>query len=362
MRQVLSLTGLLLRAFSRDFAAVFFTVVLPLLFMLIFGALNLGALGHVNVGIVDQAQNQASAAFVDTLRGVDTLAITTGDEAAERARLLKSDRDLVIVIPADFRIAPASPGSPVPTLVVYENQGRAQQAAVGEAILTQLIDRASFAVTRTAPAVELRREEVSVRKLGYLDFLVPGIIGLNVMQLAIFGVAFGLVSQKQRGVLRRIMATPLRPRNFLAAHVLMRLLLAVLQVAILIGVAVVVFKLQIVGSIFDIFVLVTLGSILFLTFGFAIAGWAKTENQVPPIANLITLPMFFLSGTFFSRDAIPAPFREITAYLPLTFLNDALRDVSTQGATLFDVGTQVLGLAAWGIAGFIVAVRLFRLD
>jgi ABC-2 type transport system permease protein len=99
---------------------------------------------------------------------------------------------------------------------------------------------------------------------------------------------------------------------------------------------------------------------MFLTFGFALAGWATSDNQVAPIANLITLPQLFLSGVFFSRDAAPAVIRPLTDLLPLTFLNDALREVSTEGATLVDVSGDVLGMIAWTIVGFFVALRLFR--
>ncbi len=353
---------MLTRAFLRDGVAMFFSLFLPLGFMLLFGILNLGAFGHVNMGIVDQANNADSQRFVDTLRQIDTLTVRTGSLDDAKARLQKSERDMVVVIPADFRIAPAQPGQPVPTLTVYANSGRGQQVSVGDAILTQIIDRTSFAVSRTAPVVTMQQQEVSAIQLRYVDFLVPGILGMNIMQLAIFSVAFGLVIQKQNGVLRRIMATPIKPWRFLTAHVLMRLVLALIQVLILLAVALLIFKVQVVGSLLDVLLLTGLGSIVFLTIGFALAGWATTENQVPPIANLITLPQFFLSGVFFSRDAVPALIRPLSNVLPLTYLNDAIRDVSTAGATLWDVRGDVAGLAVWSVVGFVLAARFFRFD
>ena len=187
-----------------------------------------------------------------------------------------------------------------------------------------------------------------------------GILGMNVMQLAIFSVAFALVADKQRGVLRRIMATPFRPIRFLTSQVLLRLVLSVIQILILLGVALLVFKVQVVGSVLDLLALTTLGSIAFLTVGFTLAGWAETVNQVPPVANLITLPQFFLSGVFFPTDVVPPLLKPISEHAPLTYLNDAVREVSTQGATLWDVRGDVLGLAVWSIVGFLLAVRFFK--
>ncbi len=362
MRQILAFTLMLARAYVRDGTAMFFSLLLPLMFMLIFGALNFGSFGHVNVGVVDEAGNAESARFVEGLKGIDTMTVATGSLEAERARLEKGDRDMIIVIPRDFRIAPVAAGAAVPTLTVYENQGRDQQVAIGEAVLTQVVDRISFAVSRTAPIVNVDRQAISAHNLRYVDFLVPGILGMNVMQLAIFSVAFGLVAWKQRGVLRRIMATPIRPARFLAAHVLMRLALAVVQVLILLAVALVVFKVQLVGSVLGVLALTTLGSILFLTIGFTLAGWASSEDQVPPIANLITLPQFFLSGVFFSRDAVPDLIRPLSNVLPLTFLNDSVREVATNGATLWDVRGDVLGMVVWIALGFVLAVRFFRFE
>ncbi len=360
MIQVLRFSVMLMRAYVRDFTGLFFGLFLPLGFMLLFGALNFGGSLTVDTGVVDQARNADSARFIATLEEIDTLAITPGSLEDERLALEGGDRDMVVVIPADFRIAPVAAGGASPTMTILGHSGRAQELEIGRAILNEVINRTSFAATGSAPVVSTRFETVTAQDLDYVDFLLPGIIGMNVMQLAVFSVGFGLVIDKQRGVLRRIMATPIPPLNFLAGHVLMRLVLAVVQVLILIGVAVILFKVTIVGSILTMLVLTTLGSVLFLTFGFALAGWATSDNQVAPVAQLITLPQLFLSGVFFPRDAAPAVIRPVTDLLPLTFLNDALREVSTEGATLVDVSGDVLGLIVWTIVGFVVALRLFR--
>jgi ABC-2 type transport system permease protein len=362
MRQTLRLFSLLLRAYVRDRIALFFSLIVPLMLMVIFGYLNLGDFGRVSVAIDDQAQNQSSKQFVDTLKGITTFQASAQSSADALVKLRRTELDMLVVIPQDFAIAPARPGQAVPQLTVYGDDARPQQVAVGRQIIAQVIDRLSFAVTQTAPVIGIKDESVQGVRLRYVDFLVPGILGVTTMQLAVFSVAFALVADKQRGVLRRIMATPIRVTNLLAAHVMTRLVIASGQVAVLLIVALILFNVTVVGGVGPLVVVALLGTILFLTIGFSLAGWAQTEDQVPAIAQLITLPQFFFSGVFFSKNAAPEAIRPITNLLPLTFLNDALREISVQGATLWDVRTQIVGLLVWTVLGFILAVRLFRFE
>jgi ABC-2 type transport system permease protein len=362
MRQTLRLFSLLLRAYVRDRIALFFSLVVPLMLMVIFGYLNLGDFGRVTVAIDDRAKNQSSAQLVQILKGIETFQVTELPSDEALVKLRRTELDMLVVIPSEFALAPVRPGETVPQLVIYGDDARPQQVAVGRQIVAQVIDRLSFAVTQTAPIVGVKEETVQGVRLRYVDFLVPGILGVNIMQLAVFSVAFALVADKQRGVLRRIMATPVPVSNFLAAHVATRLVIATGEVAVLLLVALVLFNVTIVGGLAPLVVVALVGTILFLTIGFALAGWAKTENQVPAIAQLITLPQFFFSGVFFSKNAAPEAIRPVTNLLPLTFLNDALREISVQGATLWEVRTQIVGLLIWTVLGFILAVRLFRFE
>ena len=367
MGQVLGYTAYLLRSYARDRTALFFGFLFPLLFMALFGVLNFGGNVRVDLAVVDEAKNDQSAAFVETLRTIDTLRVTTGGErTAEIAKLSAGDADLVLVIPSNFRIAPVGPTviltDPPMTLTLYESSAEPEAAAIGRAILTSAINELSFAVTRTRPVLALKREEVTGRSLKYVDFLTPGILGMTIMQLGISGVAFSFVAERQRGVIRRIMATPIPRRSYMAAHVLQRLILAVVQVLILLAVAVLAFKVTVVGGLGSLLLVAVLGAVVFLCLGFAVTGLLATENQAAVVTQVVTLPQLFLSGVFFSRDAVPAFLKPIADWLPLTFLNDALRDIATTGATLADVSGQIFGLAVWAVVSFIAAYRLFRLD
>ena len=362
MRQALLLTVMYFRAYVRDRTAIFFSLVVPLMLLLIFGSLNLGAFGKVSLAIDDQASNAASQQFVSGLQTIDTLEIRRESRDTALLALKRSELDMLLVVPKDFAIAPTRAGQAVPTLTIYGNDARPQQVSVGRSVVNEVITKISFAVNQNAPVLNVTQEDVQSVRLRYVDFLVPGLLGVNVMQLAIFSVAFALVVDKRRGVLRRIMATPLTPSTFLVSQVLTRLIMATVQVLIMIGVAVFLFDVHPLGGIPLLLIVSLLGAVLFLTIGFALAGWAETENQVPAIAQLITLPQFFFSGVFFSKDAAPALIRPVTNLLPLTFLNDALREISVQGATLWDVRSQLLGLVVWTGIGLALAIRFFRFD
>jgi ABC-2 type transport system permease protein len=348
------------KMFIRNRVAVFFSLFLPLIIMLIFGVLNFEGSTSIGLGIVDEARNDASAGLTDRLRTHDYLVLTEGDRDAELAALEAGDRDFVIVIPPGW--APPAPGDPS-GLVAYASNADPGQAQVGQGLLQQAVAQAFFAPAGAGGgsdlAAPLSFESVESPDLGYNDFLVPGIVGMTIMQLGLFGVAFGFVQLKRTGALRRLFATPTSPAYFLSAQVLSRLIIGFVQVAILIGLGM-WFGLQMFGDYLSLAIIVLIGSAIFLAVGFAIAGWAKNEDQAAPVANLVSLPMMFLSGVFFPRDAMPDFLANITQFMPLTYVNEALRAVVNEGAGLLSLGPQLLGMGVWVVITFVLAVRLFR--
>ena len=349
------------KMFVRNRTALFFSLFLPLVIMLIFGVLNFEGSTTVSLGVVDEAENEASAALIDGLAEYDYLEISEGDRDAELTALEEGDRGYVLVIPAEFELPPEGETG----LVAYASTSDPSQAQVGQGLLQQAVGGAIGSASGapvspdagfTAPVTF---ESVESRDLGYIDFLVPGIVGMTVMQLGLFGVAFGFVQLKRTGALRRLFATPTPPAYFLSAQVASRLVLGYVQVAILIGIGI-LFGLQMFGSWLVLAVITGLALLIFLAVGFAIAGWAKNEDQAAPVANLISLPMLFLSGVFFPRDAMPEFLRNITHFMPLTYVNEALRGVVNEGAGLADLGPQLLGMGIWAVITFVIAVRLFK--
>jgi ABC-2 type transport system permease protein len=347
--------------FVRNRAAVFFSLFLPLIIMLIFGVLNFEGATSIQLGVADEADNEASAGLIEGLAGFDYIESASGGRDSLLADLEDGDLDFVLVIPSDFAPQIGQESG----LVAYASTADPAQAQVAQGLLQQAVGQALFAPGGGgAPggvfdAPPVRFESVQSRDLGYIDFLVPGIVGMTVMQLGLFGVAFGFVHLKRTGALRRLFATPTSPAYFLGAQVASRLIIAVVQVAILFGIGI-WFGLQMFGDYLTLAAVVFLGSVIFLAVGFAIAGWAKNEDQAAPVANLISLPMMFLSGVFFPRDAMPDFLAGITQYMPLTYVNEALRAVVNDGAGVASLGPQLLGMGVWAIVTFVLAIRLFN--
>ena len=347
--------------FVRNRAAVFFSLFLPLIIMLIFGVLNFEGATTIQLGLVDEAHNEASAKLIDGLAAFDYLEPSSGSRQAQLTRLEEGKLDFVLVIPSGFDPQLGQESG----LVAYASSADPQQSQVAQGLLQQAVGTALFAPGGGTPpggvfgAPPVRFESVKSRDLGYIDFLVPGIVGMTVMQLGLFGVAFGFVHLKRTGALRRLFATPTSPAYFLGAQVASRLIIAFVQVVILFAIGI-LFGLQMFGDYATLAVIVLLGSVIFLAVGFSIAGWAKNEDQAAPVANLISLPMMFLSGVFFPRDAMPDFLANITQYMPLTYINEALRAVVNDGSSLTSLGPQLLGMGVWAVITFVLAVRLFK--
>jgi ABC-2 type transport system permease protein len=345
--------------FVRNRAAVFFSLFLPLIIMLIFGVLNFEGATTIQLGLVDEAHNAASQQLADRLAGYDYLELSSGTRDAELASLEAGDVNFALVIPPGFQPQPGQASG----LVAYAATADPQQAQVRQGLLQQAVGQSLFAPASGASggvfdAAPVRFESVASRDLGYIDFLVPGIVGMTVMQLGLFGVAFGFVHLKRTGALRRLFATPTSPAYFLGAQVASRLIIGFVQVAILFGIGI-WFGLQMFGDYASLAVIVLLASMIFLAVGFSIAGWAKNEDQAAPVANLISLPMMFLSGVFFPRDAMPDFLATITQFMPLTYVIEALRSIVNEGAGLASLGPQLLGMGVWAVITFLLAVRLF---
>jgi ABC-2 type transport system permease protein len=346
------------KTFIRDRTAVFFSLFLPLVIMLIFGVLNFGAAAELEVGIVDEAGTASSQGMTAAFGEVPILTISEGSRDEELAALEEGDRAVVVVFPAGWELVPPGSDGFVP-LTAFTNEATAQEGQTALLVVNAVVAQALVTAGGGSPEPLVVVEEVAGRDLGYIDFLVPGILGLTIMQLGLFSVAFGFVQLKTTGTLRRLFATPTSPNYFLGAQVSSRLLIAIVQVLILLAVGI-WFGVQLVGSIFVVLALSIVGSVVFLAMGFGVAGWAKNENQAAPVANLISLPMMFLSGSFFPREAMPEFLQEVTKFLPLTYLNDALRAVINDGAGLDVIGPDIIGLAIWAIISFVIATRLFK--
>ena len=194
----------------------------------------------------------------------------------------------------------------------------------------------------------------------YIDFLIPGLLGMNLMNSGMWGIGFALVDMRQRKLLKRFVATPMRRSDFLMALASSRLILMIIEVALLLGFGVVIFHIRVMGSLLSILVIGAIGAIAFGGLGLLTASRAKKIESVSGLINIVMMPMWILSGVFFSYERFPAAAQPFIKALPLTALNDALRATILEGSSFASQSGRIVVLVLWGGISFILALRWFR--
>jgi ABC transporter DrrB family efflux protein len=222
------------------------------------------------------------------------------------------------------------------------------------------------AQARLSGAPEPQRIPIQVESPGhkratnYASFVLPGLLGLNLVSMGLFSVGMVNVSYREKGKFRRLAVTPLPKWIFLLGQVLHRLTVTVIQAAILLLVGRLVFGIQNQGSFLNLLLIMTLGTACFMAFGFALSGFAETSEGYAAISNLVFFPLMMLSGVYFTLDAAPAWLQHTVALMPLAPFIRALRAVFNDGASLAGHGLGLVIVGTWAFAAFILAVRRFR--
>jgi ABC-2 type transport system permease protein len=356
-----ALTVASMKMYFRNITGVFFSLFLPVILVFVFGFLFQANEFKTDVAITNYSQAELSTKFVQSLKDIEAFNVQEVAESEAADKLGRGQIDLQIIVPHSFgEVDTATRQLKPSTVQTYYNEGNPQAGQTTNLIVSQIVTGFNSQITQTPTIVSVESKGVETNNLKQIDFFLPGVIAMSVMQLGIFAVAFAFVAFKTTGQLRRIQATPTRPMYFVIAQGVTRLVIAVAQVALLLALGVWIFEAHIIGSLASFMLVAALGAMVFLGMGFAVAGWAKDENQATPVAQLIQLPMLFLSGVFFPREGLPQWLESITNLLPLTFLVDALRKIATEGATLMDVRPELLGLVIWGIVVYIIAALVFR--
>jgi ABC-type multidrug transport system permease subunit len=223
-----------------------------------------------------------------------------------------------------------------------------------------MVDRQLQTARGRQDPVAVRESLVRERGSRYIDFVLPGLLAMNLMGSGLWGVGFSVVQARSKKLLKRFMATPMRKSHYLLSFVFSRLVFLVLEIAALVGFGWVVFGVRVQGSVAALATITVLGSFSFAGLGLLVASRARTVEGVSGLMNLVMLPMWILSGTFFSYARFPDAMQPFVRALPLTALNDALRAVIVDGAALASLTGLVAIVVAWGITSFGVALAIFR--
>jgi ABC-2 type transport system permease protein len=374
--EVLTITKFSILMFFREKTAIFFSLFIPIMLMSIFGLLNTGTGVKFNVGIVDNGHNAATTQAIETLKKIDAFKITEGSLADQKAKLADSKLSYILVFPKGFgnnfagggtkvnRITSGSsaavPIAPEKIDIYYDQSQNASTVEVGFTVLEKVFDGYTHQIARVPNYFELNRISIAGNDLRYVDFIVPGLVAMSVMQLSIFAVTGQIVSWRERGILKRLLATPIHPSVIIFSQIVSRVIITFMQASLLILMGILLFNLHIVGNLGLVVALIVLGGLIFLSMGFALSGIASSQNVVAAIANLFVFPQMLLSGIFFPRDALPDWLNKITNFFPLTYFSDAMREVMVKGADLVAIKGDVIGLVVWALIMFVLAVRMFR--
>src|SRR5215468_7841454 len=194
----------------------------------------------------------------------------------------------------------------------------------------------------------------------YIDFLIPGMLGMNIMNAAMWGIGFGIVDMRQRKLLKRFVGTPMRRSDFLLALASSRLVLMLIEVGLLLGFGVLVFHMRVLGSLVSILLIGAIGALSFGGLGLLTASRAQKIESVSGLINLVMMPMWIFSGVFFSYERFPTVIHPLIKALPLTALNDALRASILEGTPLVHQWSRFLVMIVWGGVSFVLALKWFR--
>lgn len=348
-----------LKEFVRDRMAMFWTLAFPIFFIVLFGIIFSGNNDtSFDIGVVVEDDGPIGAAIGQVFGQVEVFNVTEGEREALLEELRRGNLRIVIIVPEGLSDAVTS-GQAAEVEAYYDpsNQTTAQVALT---IVDKVIAGFDQQLTQRPTLLTVKSVSVIAEGLRQIDFLLPGILAMALMQLGLFGTAPALVQLREQQVLRRIGATPLPRTTLLAAQVLHRLTIGLAQTLLIILVGALLFQVSIVGNVGMLVVFVVLGACMFVALGYLISGLAKTQESVIGISQLINFPMMFLSGLFFPVDFMPAWIRPVVEVMPLTYLADALRQIMVGAPPVHPLALDLGVLAVWLVISAVLAVRFFR--
>lgn len=359
MKAFLQLYLASLKEFMRDRMAMFWTLAFPIFFILIFGLIFSGASSMTfDVGVAVEDKGQVGSALGQAFHQVDAFKITEGNSEALLAQLKDGDLRLVIVIPEGLSKSVAA-GQAVQVKVYYDASSQ-NVTRIALTITEKIVEGFDRQLSQRPTLLTLQTESVTASNLRDIDFILPGILAMSLMQLGLFGTAPALVQLREQQVLRRLGATPLPRLTLLAAQVLHRITIGITQTFTIILVGRLLFKVAIVGPFLALVAFVLVGAFMFVAMGYFISGLAKTQESVMGISQLINFPMMFLSGVFFPVDFMPAWLKPVVTAMPLTYLADALRQIMVGATPTYSLGLDFAVLSLWLVGCGLLAMRFFR--
>lgn len=361
MRATLIFAYTQIKRFFRDPVALFFTLLFPLLFLFVFGSIFRGDNDiSFDVAIFNNSETSFAKEFVENATKEDTFKkvdVASFDEAKEL--MGRGEIDSIIELPSSFGVL-NDQKLPSGELNVYFSEASPETGQTVASVMQSVLQGINQDITKTEPLFSVAQKATTTSNLTQFDYMIAGLLGFSILSMGIFGLANQLPAEKKNGSLRRIQATPFTKAQLIFGTLIYYGLIGLLSLGVMLTVALTVFGFDMRGDWLQLFAFLVLAIMLMLGFGLLIGGWAKNENQSAVFSNVVSFPLMFLSGVFFPRFLMPEWLQGITGYLPLTPVVDGIRYITTEGATLLDLGPQLLIMGVWIVVIYGLAIKLFR--
>jgi ABC-2 type transport system permease protein len=342
----------------RDRMTLFWFLAFPVLFILLFGTIfsNEMTVSAFPIGLVADG-GEVAHALASTLGQTGAFTVQTGSEEDEMEALRAGDRRLVIVLPPGTDALLAR-GQQVDVIFYYDQQHQAVNQVLISSI-SEVLQEMERAMTGRPRIFAIRSESVQASDLRSIDFLLPGVLAMALMQLGLFG-SLQFVGLRERKILRQLNVTPLPRSLLIASEVTVRLFMALVQAMLILVIGRLVFNVQVAGSWPVLIGLVLLGAAVFVSLGYMLVSFVKSEESGQGVIQLVQFPMMFLSGIFFPVEVMPVFLKPIMKAIPLTYLADLLRQEVTGWAPLNTPATNLLVLGGWLVVSLVLGIRFFR--
>ncbi len=347
-----------LKMLARDRQALFWALLFPLIFVVVFGLFFRDTESAQTLAVIDNAQDSMSVQLIESLEQVPGLdVVPRNDEGLARREISKGDLGHLLLIPEGLA-ATATDNPPAQITLLYDDTDPLSGIVLG--VVSSFVDRANLQMAQAPTRLELDPVGMSSRNISYLDFLIPGLAIWGVMNFSVIGIATSMAAYREKRILIRILATPLKVRVFFAARVLSALVLSVLQAAIILAAGWLLFGVSVEGNLLHIALLVVLGNIVFLNLGFVVGAFSKTVAAASGLGNAVGLPLMFMSGVFFPVENLPKILRLIVEYLPLAPVLEMVRGVILHSMAFWEFPLELAIVCGWIVVSAAAAIRTFK--
>lgn len=363
LRPVTTFAKIDIKRLFRDKVAIFFTFVFPLIFLFVFGGLfgNDNATVSFNIALINQSDATFTKQLIKEIKKNDVITVQSDIKTLAQAeeKMIRGEIDAAVVFPENFGELKNAQYPSGQAEIVY-NKNNTQAAQTLAALFAGIFKSVNNEIVPTQEPFTVKTTSTEREGIRQFDYTFSGLVGFAILSLGIFGPTSVFPRLKQRGVLRRYSTTTLKVWQYFVGNVLSNVAVGLMSVGLLFAVAITLFKLNIQGDIPSLIVLIILGTVVIFGIGLAVGGWAKNENQAAPLANIITFPLMFLSGSFFPRFLMPEWLQTVSTYLPLTPVIDGARLIIAEGQNIAGIMPQISLLLVWLVVVYLVAFRVFR--